>query len=165
MRCVSNLLSLVLADDELVQASADLLGRRESRPRRGRRRGVGVRGGGSRLGRREGAGTGGEEAANSREHEVRGCSGRSSRRTAMYFPISRCGDSAIIQRSGALLEIWENGRRPLCWRAALPDQRADSFRFRLAGGPSRTELARERLPGRGDRPAREWTTSRCPVFR
>ena len=91
MRCVSNLLSLVLADDELVQASADLLGRRESRPRLGRRRGVGVRGRGSRLGRHEGAGTGGEEAANSREHEVRGCSGRSSRRTAMYFPISRCG--------------------------------------------------------------------------
>ena len=133
MRCVSNLLSLVLADDELVQASADLLGRRESRPRRGRRRGVGVRGRGSRLGRHEGAGTGGEEAANSREHEVRGCSGRSSRRTAMNFPISRCGFglnlspsafglASIIQRqqeqvrSGALLEIWENGRRPLCWR-------------------------------------------------
>jgi len=66
---IGNLLGLVLADDELVQAPTDLLGRREARPRRGRPSGVGV-GRGRRQG--EGAGAGREEAASRGEHEARG---------------------------------------------------------------------------------------------
>lgn len=86
---ISNLLGLVLADDELIQAPADLLGRREARPRRGRPSGVGV-GRGRRQG--EGAGTGREEAARRGEHDARGRRGwdQSPEATAStYSPISR----------------------------------------------------------------------------
>jgi len=60
---IGNLLGLVLADDELVQAPVDLLGRREARPRRGRPSGVGVGRGSRRHGEGAGAGAGREEAA------------------------------------------------------------------------------------------------------
>jgi hypothetical protein len=66
---IGNLLGLVLANYELVQAPADLLGRRKARARRGRHSGVGV-GRGRRQG--AGAGAGREEAASCGEHEAPG---------------------------------------------------------------------------------------------
>jgi hypothetical protein len=58
-----------VANYELVQAPADLLGRRKARARRGRHSGVGV-GRGRRQG--AGAGAGREEAASCGEHEAPG---------------------------------------------------------------------------------------------
>lgn len=90
---IGNLLCLVLADDELVQAPADLLGRREARPRRGRPSGVGV-GRGRRQGEGAGPGAGREEAASRGEHEARGRRGWDQPpdgTAATYSPISRRG--------------------------------------------------------------------------
>lgn len=145
---IGYLLGLVLADDELIQAPTDLLGRREARPRRGRLSGSGV---GVGRGRRqgEGAGSGREEAASCGEHDARGRRGWDqppAGGAATYSPmgpISRRGllrhssvqlfKPAVALCSGALSgNSATKGLQLLCAASLTESSRAGGF-LRLAG--------------------------------